>query len=77
MTVEELRDAAIGYPNAVVRAAVEVGLLGCPAHVPEDPDFAELVTFRLTEQDAWEWFPPPLPDETIAAIYRRLLAAAN
>jgi len=24
-----------------------------------------------------EWFPPPLPENTIAAIYRRLVASAN
>jgi hypothetical protein len=33
--------------------------------------------FWLTDPDSWEWFPPPLPENTIAATYRHLLAAAN
>jgi hypothetical protein len=27
--------------------------------------------------DSWEWFPPPLPETIIAAIYRHLIASAN
>jgi hypothetical protein len=38
--------------------------------VPPDPDFPNLVTFRLLDPDAWEWFPPPLPGNTVEAIRR-------
>ncbi len=77
MTALELRHAAVGYPVRTVRAAVEAGLRERPAHDPEAPDIAELVTFWLTEPAGWEWFAPPLPEETIAAIHRRLVSAAN
>jgi hypothetical protein len=77
VTALELRHATIGYPESTVRAAVEAGLRECPAHDPEAPDITELVTFWLTEPDGWEWFAPPLPEETIAAIHRRLVGAAN
>jgi hypothetical protein len=45
MTALELRHATVGYSEATVRAAVEAGLRECPAHDPEAPDFADLVTF--------------------------------
>jgi hypothetical protein len=45
--------------------------------VPADPHFADLVVFWLTDRDSWEWFPPPLPEHTIAAIYRHLVASAS
>ena len=59
MTALELRHAVAGYPVAAVRAAVEAGLREWPAHDPEAPTFGELVTFWLTDPDAWEWFAPP------------------
>jgi hypothetical protein len=50
----------------------------CPLpDVPAEPDFPDLVTFRLLDPDSWEWFAPPLPENTIAAIHRRLIAGAN
>jgi hypothetical protein len=45
--------------------------------VPADPEFPNLVAFWLLDPDAWEWFPPPLAADAIAAIYRRLVPAAN
>jgi RimJ/RimL family protein N-acetyltransferase len=77
VTALELRHATIGYSQTAVRAAVEAGLRECPAHDPEAPDFAELVTFWLVDPDCWEWFPPPLPENTTAAIHRWLLAVAH
>ncbi len=77
MTAQDLRRAVVGFPQSAVRAAVEAGLCEYPAHDPEAPDFAELVTFWLTDSDAWEWSAPPLPENTIAAIHRRRLAAAH
>ena len=32
---------------------------------------------RLTDLDRWEWFPPPLPENSVAAIHRHLVASAN
>ena len=78
MTAQELRDAVIGYREATVRAVVAGGLAECPLpDVPAEPDFPDLVVFWLLEPPDWEWFPPPLPDNTIEAIHRRLLAGAN
>ena len=52
------------------------GLLECPLpDVPAEPRFPALVAYSLL--DSWEWFPPPLPENTIAAIYRHLVASAN
>jgi hypothetical protein len=45
--------------------------------VPADPHFAGLVVFWLMDPDSWRWFPPPLPESTIAAIYRHLVASAT
>jgi len=71
-------DAALGYSDAAIRVAVVAGLLECPLpDVPADSDFADLVVFWLTDPDSREWFWPPLPTETVAAIYRRLVASAN
>jgi hypothetical protein len=78
MTPQELRDAAAGYPEANMRAAVAAGIKECPlSDVPAEPGFSSLVAFWLLEPDGWDWFPPPLPESTIAAIYRRLLAGAH
>ena len=78
VTAQELRRAAAGYSATTVRAAVEGGLAECPLpDIRVEPDFPNLVIFWLLDPDAWEWFPPPLMDETIAAIHRRLVAAAN
>jgi hypothetical protein len=78
MTAQDLRRAVVGYPESASRAAVVAGLLECPLpDLPVDPGLPELVAFWLTDPDAWEWLPPPLTSETIAAIYRRLHAAAN
>ena len=77
MTPLDLRRAAAGYPERAVRAAVEAGLRECPAHDPEEPDFGPLVAFWLLDSEGWEWFAPPLPERTVAAIYRRLRAAAH
>jgi len=73
-----LRRAAAGYPPATVRAAVEAGLRECPyTDLPNEPGFGALVTFWLLDADSYEWLPPPLPEDTIAAIHRRLVASAN
>ena len=78
MTPQELRRAVAGYPEAVVRSAVEVGLAECPVDEARgDTDFAMLVAFWLIDPDSWEWFAPPLPDATVAAIHRWLLAPAS
>ena len=76
VTPLELRHAAVGYSHAVVRAAVAAGLLKCPLpDVPAAPGFGGLVTYWLI--DSWEWLPPPLPDNTVAAIHRHLVASTN
>jgi hypothetical protein len=54
MTAQDLRSAVVGYPKQAVRVAVEAGLRECPAHDPEAPDFAELVTFWLVDPDSGE-----------------------
>jgi hypothetical protein len=76
MTPVELRHAVIGYPDATIRAAVVAGLLECPLpDVPADPGFPAVVAYWLL--DSWEWLPPPLPENTVAAIHRHLVASAN
>ena len=78
MTPAELRHATVGYSDAAICTAILAGLIECPLpEVPADPHFADLVVFWLTDPDSWEWFPPPLPENTIAAIPRHLLASAN
>ena len=47
----------------------------CP--VPAGPGLADLAVFRLTNRDRREWFPPPLTEDTIAAIYRHLVAGGQ
>jgi hypothetical protein len=75
-TPQELRHAAVGCSDAAIRPAVEAGLRECPLpDVPADPGFPALVAYWLL--DSWEWCPPPLPETTIAAIYRHLVASAN
>lgn len=65
----------LGHPDAVISASVAAGLLECPLpDLPADPGFQPLVARWLL--DGWEWFPPPLPEHTIAAIYRLLVASA-
>jgi hypothetical protein len=50
----------------------------CPLpNVPAEPDFPDLVTFWLTDPDSWDWFPPPLTADAVAAIHRHLVASAN
>ena len=66
------RPAGVGPVIANAEAATTLKRLHTDAL-----DFAELVTLWLTDPEAWEWFAPPLPEETIAAIHRRLAAAAN
>jgi hypothetical protein len=78
VTALELRHAAIGYSERAVRAAVDAGLAECPvAEAAGDRGFAELVTFWLVDPQSWEWFTPPLPEATVAAIHRWLLAVAH
>jgi hypothetical protein len=78
MTALELRHTAPGYPETPARAAVAAGLAECLLpDVPAEPDFPNLVTFWLLDPAAWEWSPPPLPRNTLEAIYRRLVASAN
>jgi hypothetical protein len=73
-----MRNATVGYSDAVIRAAVEAGLRECPSgHLVDEPGFASLVVHWLTDRDSYEWFPPPLTDAQIAAIYRHLVASAN
>ena len=56
VTALDLRRATIGYSERAVGAAVDAGLDECPvAEAAGDPGFAELVTFWLTDPDAWEW----------------------
>jgi hypothetical protein len=75
-TRQEPRHAAVGYSDAAIRPAVEAGLRECPLpEVPADRGFPALVAYWLL--DSWEWFPPPLTENTIAAIWRRLVASAN
>ena len=76
MTPVELRHAPVCYSDATIRTAVAAGLLECPLpEVPADPGFPALVAYWLL--DSWEWFPPPLPDNTIAAVHRHLVASVN
>jgi hypothetical protein len=78
VTPVELRHAAVGYPDATIRAAVEAGLRECPLAAAEgDLDVPALVTFWLLDADSFEWFPPPLPENTIAAIQQHLVASAD
>jgi hypothetical protein len=78
MTPLELRHATVGYAQATVRAAVEAALGECPfERLPNEPSFAPLVVHRLTDSDSWDWFPPPLTEAQMAAIYRHLVASAN
>jgi hypothetical protein len=50
----------------------------CPLlDVPGDPHSADLVLFWITDPDSWEWFPPPPPEATIAAIHGHVVAGAN
>jgi hypothetical protein len=50
----------------------------CPlAEAAGDLDFPAFVTSRLTDRDSWDWFPAPLPENTLAAIHRHLVASAN
>jgi hypothetical protein len=73
-----LRQAAVGYPVATIRSAVEAGLRECPLpDVPPDPHFADLVVFWLMDPDRWEGFPPPLTEAQVAAIHRHLVASGN
>jgi hypothetical protein len=72
------RPAVIGYPYATIRAAVEAGVRECPfEHLPNEPGFAALVVHWFTDSETWEWFPPRLPEATIAAIHPHLTASAN
>jgi hypothetical protein len=74
----ELRRAVVGYPETLVRSAVEAGLRECPfTRLPNKPSFAPLVTFWLLDPDSLEILPPPLTEAQVAAIHRRLVAAAN
>ena len=76
MTPVELRHAAVGYSEAAIRAAVVAGLLECPLlDGPAAPGLPAVVAYWLL--DSWEWLPPPLPENTIAAIHRHLVAGAN
>jgi hypothetical protein len=78
VTPLELRHATVAYPDATIRAAVEAGLRECPFEdLPNEPGFAPRVVHWLTDSDPWEWFPPPLPENTIAAIHRHPVASAN
>jgi hypothetical protein len=78
VTLVELHHAGARCSGATLRVAVVAGLLECPPpEVPADPHFADLVVFWLTDPDTWDWFPPPLPETTIAAIYRHLIVGAN
>jgi hypothetical protein len=50
----------------------------CPfQHLPNEPDFGELVTFWLVDPDSVEFLPPPLTEAQIVAIHRCLVAAVN
>ena len=78
MTARGCRHAVVGYPGQIVRAAVEAGPR--EHRLPEIEgglDFSELVTFWRLDRDGWEWFPPPLPDATVGAIYRWLKSSAQ
>jgi hypothetical protein len=72
---------APGAPTRVPRlgrAAVVAGLRECPFdRLPNEPGFAPLVVHWLIDSDSWEWFPPPLTEAQVAAIYQRLVASAN
>jgi hypothetical protein len=45
--------------------------------VPADPHFADLVGFWPTDPVGREWLTPRLPENTIAAIGRHLVASAS
>ena len=78
VTPLELRHATVGYSEATIRAAVEAGLREVPfTDLPNELTFAPLAGHWLTDPDNWEWFPPPLPENTIAGIHRHLVASAN
>ena len=78
MTPVELRQATVGYSDAAIRTAVVAGLRECPLpDVPADPHFADPAVFWLTDPESREWFSPPLPENSIAAIHRHLVASAN
>jgi len=58
--------------------SVEAALRQCSfTDLPNEPNFTSLVAHWLTDSGNWERVPPPLPDNTIAAIPRRLVASAN
>lgn len=78
VTPVDLRHAVVGYPVATICAAVAAGLPECPLpDVPADPHFADLVVFWLTDPAGWASLPPPLPENSVTAIYRHLVASAN
>jgi hypothetical protein len=78
VTPVELRHAVVGYPVATICAAVAAGLPECALpDVPADPQFADLVVFWLTDPAGREWLTPRLPENTIAAIHRHLVASAD
>jgi hypothetical protein len=78
VTPVELRHAVVGYPVATTKSAVEAGLRERPFEdLPNDPGFAPLVVHWLTNDDSWEWFPPPLTEAQIATIHRHLVDCGN
>jgi hypothetical protein len=78
VTAVALRHTVVVYPEVTIRTAVEAGLRECPfEHLPNEPSFAPLVVHWLTDSDGWDWFPPPLTEAQVAAIYRHLVASAN